>query len=440
LHSHSCLAHGQRHGPPSLRKPLIISGFPLLKSLSFSYPKSASAARSGKKGLACYHASAMPTSPFLPFLQKRLPQMLEMLRELTLHESPSLEKEPADRCCQLLAEMWLQRRGTIAEIIRQEQHGNLLRIVWTPGGPRPKSQLLVLGHYDTVYPTGTLAKMPFRVAGGKAYGPGTFDMKAGITQALFALDALRESQGTVEKRLVFLWTSDEEIGSHSSRKLIEEEAQRSDAVFVLEPSLGPRGMVKTSRKGVGEAKLIVHGRASHAGLAPEKGVNAIHELAAQIARIETWNNLRKGISINADIVSGGSRTNVIADRAEATLDLRAWRNTDMRALEKRLHSLKPIHRGAKLEIHGGFDRPPLERKQSAALFARAKSIARQLGFSLGEAAAGGGSDGNLTAALGVPTLDGLGAVGDGAHATHEHIIVNTMPQRAALLASLLASC
>jgi glutamate carboxypeptidase len=262
-------------------------------------------------------------------------------------------------------------------------------------------------------------------------------MKAGIVQALFALDALRGLRGPVEKRLVFLWTSDEEIGSESSRNLIEEEAGHSDAVFVLEPSLGPRGLLKTSRKGVGEAELIVHGRASHAGLAPEKGINAVHELAAQITRLEKWNDLRRGVTINADIVSGGSRANVIADRAQATLDLRAWHHADMRALEKRLHSLKPVHRGAKLEIHGGFDRPPLERKHSAALFARAKSIARELGFPLGEAAAGGGSDGNFTAALGIPTLDGIGAVGDGAHATHEHIVVNTMPQRAALLASLL---
>ena len=375
--------------------------------------------------------------PFLPFLKKQLPQMLETLRQLTLHESPSLEKEPTDRCCRFLADLWL-KRGAIVEILQNEKRGDHLCVVWTPPETRPKAQLLVLGHYDTVYPTGTLAKMPFRVSGGKAYGPGTFDMKAGITQALFTLDALRELRVPVEKRIMILWTSDEEIGSTTSRRLIEEQAQHSDAVFVLEPSLGPRGLVKTSRKGVGEAHLTVHGRASHAGLAPEKGVNAIHELATQIARIEKWNNLRRGVTINADIVSGGSRTNVIADRAEATLDLRAWHDADMRALEKRLHGLKPLHRGAKLEIRGGFDRPPLERKHSAALFARAKAIARQLGFSLGEAAAGGGSDGNFTAALGVPTLDGLGAVGDGAHAAHEHVLVDTMPQRAALLAALLA--
>jgi glutamate carboxypeptidase len=376
--------------------------------------------------------------PFLTYLKKQLPQMLETLRELTLRESPSLEKQPADQCCRLLADLWLER-GAIVEILRNERRGDHLRVVWNPAGSRSKSQLLVLGHYDTVYPTGTLAKMPFRVSGRKAYGPGTFDMKAGIVQALFALNALRELRVPVEKRVVFLWTSDEEIGSTTSRRLIEEQAQRSDAVFVLEPSLGPRGLLKTSRKGVGEAHLTVHGRASHAGLAPEKGINAIHELAAQIAHIEKWNNLQRGVTINADIVSGGSRTNVIADRAAATLDVRAWRHADMHALEKRLHALKPMHRGAKLEIRGGFDRPPLERKHSAALFARAKTIARQLGFSLGEAAAGGGSDGNFTAALGVPTLDGLGAVGDGAHATHEHVVVDRMPQRAALLAALLPS-
>ncbi len=363
--------------------------------------------------------------------------MVEALRQLTSLESPSLEKAPSDRCCEFLAAQWL-RHGTIVQIIKQRHRGDHLRVRWTPAESRPKSQLLVLGHYDTVYPSGTLASMPFRVSGGKAFGPGTFDMKAGIVQALFALEALRESRVELRKRLVFLWTSDEEIGSESSRKLIEAEARRSDAVFVLEPAFGSRGLLKTSRKGVGEAHLIVHGRASHAGLAPEKGINAVHELAAQIARIEKWNDLRRGVTINADIVSGGSRANVIADHARATLDLRAWRQADMRALEKRLHSLKPVHRGAKLEIHGGFDRPPLERQHSAALFACAKPIARQLGFPLGEAAAGGGSDGNFTAALGIPTLDGLGAVGDAAHSPHEHIQIQAMPQRAALLAALLA--
>lgn len=371
-------------------------------------------------------------------LKPRLPEMLDLLRELVLLESPSLEKPPADRCCGFLADQWLLRGGII-HVLQQKRRGNHLRIVWPATTSRPHRQLLVLGHYDTVYPTGTLSRMPFRVSAGKAYGPGIFDMKAGIVQALYAFEALQQLKLPVVQNIVFLWTSDEEIGSESSRDVIEAEARRSDAVFVLEPSLGRRGLLKTSRKGVGQAELIVHGRASHAGLEPEKGINAIHELSAQIARIEKWNDHRRGVTINADIVEGGSRVNVIADRAKATLDLRAWRASDMHALEKRLHSLKPLHRGAKLEINGGFDRPPLERKHSAALFARAKSLAKQIGLPLGEAAAGGGSDGNFTAALGIPTLDGLGAVGDGAHSPHEHVLVKTIPQRAALLAALLAT-
>ncbi len=384
----------------------------------------------------------IPARTLLKYLRPRLAGMLDTLREFTLHESPSLEKLPADRCCKLIANEWRKRRVETVEIVPQKFRGDHLRVSWMPAksdGPRSSSQLLVLGHYDTVYPCGTLAKMPFRVSAGKAYGPGTFDMKAGIVQALFALDALLALKIYPAKRIVFLWTSDEEIGSESSRKLLESEARRSDAVFVLEPSLGPRGLIKTARKGVGEAQLIVRGRASHAGLAPEEGINAIHELAAQIARIKKWNDHRRGVTINADIIEGGSRTNVIAEYAKATLDLRAWRLADMRRLEKRLHSLKPSHRGAKLEVRGGFDRPPLERKFSSALFTRAKSLAQQMGISLGEAAVGGGSDGNLTAALGIPTLDGLGAVGDGAHSAHEHIITKTMPERAALLAALLAT-
>jgi glutamate carboxypeptidase len=385
----------------------------------------------------------MPTQSLLPqtflqLLRPRLPGMLEALYFLTNHESPSTEKEPTDRCCKFLADLWLARKALVS-VISQKHRGDHIRAVWPGTTPRPKSQLLVLGHYDTVYPTGILAKMPIYQSAGKFYGPGTFDMKAGIIQALFALEALQASTIPIQKSIVFLWTSDEEIGSESSRKLIESEALRSDAVFVLEPGLGPRGLLKTSRKAVGEAQLIVHGRASHAGLAPEKGVNAIHELAAQIVRIEKWNNLRRGVTINADVIAGGSRPNVIADHAKAILDLRAWKISDVTALEKRLYALQPIHRGAKLEMKGGFDRPPLERKYSAALYLRAKSLARQMGLSLGEAAAGGGSDGNLTAALGIPTLDGLGAVGDGAHSPDEHILVKSLPERAALLAALLAT-
>ncbi len=372
----------------------------------------------------------------LRLLKPRLLQMLSVLRTFVLAESPSLEKSAADRCCAIIAAEW-RKQGARVQRLAQKHRGDHLRITWQPPQSRPAGQLLVLGHYDTVYATGALAKMPFRLSAGKAYGPGTFDMKAGIVQALFALQALRQAQTPLRKRIVFLWTSDEEIGSESSRKLIEAEARGSDAVFVLEPSFGPRGLLKTARKGVGEAEIIVHGRASHAGLAPQEGLNAVHELARQIARLEGWNDLRRGIGVNADIIEGGTRVNVIAERARAVVDLRALRLADMRRLECRLHTLRPLTRGARLEIRGGFNRAPMERKVSAALFSRAKSLAAQMGLSIGECVAGGGSDGNLTAALGVPTLDGLGAVGDGAHAAHEYALTRTMPERAALLAAML---
>ena len=373
---------------------------------------------------------------FLRALKPRLPEMLSTLQRLVLAESPSLQKEPADLCCDILAEEWHKRSASVERII-QKVRGDQLRVTWWPQKSRPAGQYLVLGHYDTVYSCGALGKMPFRIAGGKAYGPGIFDMKAGLTQALFALDALQQTKVPLRHRLIFLWTSDEEIGSDASRKLIETEARRSDAVFVLEPSLGPKGLLKTARKGVGEAELIVHGRASHAGLAPQEGVNAIHELSRQLLRVQEWNDLRRGVTVNADIIEGGTRVNVIAEHARAVLDLRALRVSDMRRIERKLNALRPILSGAKLEVRGGFNRAPLERKRSAALFAKAKALAAQMDLSLGECTAGGGSDGNLTAALGVPTLDGLGAVGHGAHSKDEHIFINAMPVRAALLAALL---
>jgi len=383
-------------------------------------------------------AESITTKLLLRTLRPQTAEMLACLRRLVECESPSLEKAATDRCCTLLAKEW-RGLGAVVERLSQRLRGDHLRIVWQPGESRATGQLLVLGHYDTVYASGTLRKMPFRVKGDKAYGPGVFDMKAGIVQALFAFKALRELQVALRKRVVVLWTSDEEIGSGASRKLLEAEALKSSAVFVLEPAFGARGLLKTSRKGVGDAELIVHGRASHAGLAPQDGVNAIHELAVQIGRIEKWNDLKRGISVNADIVEGGTRTNVIADRARAVFDLRALRVADMRQLEKRLRGLRPAHRGAQLEIHGGFDRPPLERKMGAGLFARAQIIAADMGINLGECCVGGGSDGNLTAALGVPTLDGLGAVGDGAHSATECVVVSKMAERAALLAAMLCA-
>ena len=229
-------------------------------------------------------------------LKPRLPEMLRLLRRFVTTESPSLEKAAADRCCSVIAKQW-RKQGVHVERILERRRGDHLRVTCARKSGAA-GQLLVLGHYDTVYSTGTLEEMPFRIAGNKAYGPGIFDMKAGIVQALFALETLQRANVKTSKQIVFLWTSDEEIGSESSRKLIETEARRSEAVFVLEPSFGPRGLVKTARKGVGQAELIVHGRSSHAGLAPEEGINAVYELAAQLARLEEWNDPRSGVSIN----------------------------------------------------------------------------------------------------------------------------------------------
>ncbi len=372
----------------------------------------------------------------LDWLVPQLPNMLRTLETFVRTESPSTEKAAADVCARVIAAEW-SKRGVPVELLEQKNRGAHLRISYVPAKAKPRSQLLVLGHYDTVYASGTLAKMPFRTAAGRVYGPGAFDMKAGIVQALFALDAIQQVGAALTKKIVFLWTSDEEIGSESSRKLLEAEAKRGDAVFVLEPALGTKGLLKTARKGVGEAEIIVQGRASHAGLAPEMGVNAIHELALQIARVKEWNDLPRGVSVNAGQVAGGTRPNVIPDHARAVLDLRALRVVDMRKIEKQLRGLRPVLRGAKLTVRGGFNRAPLEREQSSELFQRATILAKRMGLTIGEATAGGGSDGNLTAALGIPTLDGLGAVGDGAHSPAEYIVARAMPRRAALLASLL---
>ena len=364
--------------------------------------------------------------------------MLRLLRELVEIESPSSEKAAVDRCGARVATEW-KHRGARVRIIRQRTVGNIVRAEIATRG-RADGQILVLGHLDTVYPIGTLSRTPFRISGGRAWGPGTFDMKGGMVLALFAVDALRAARVKLRRKFVFLWTGDEEIGSNASRRTIEAEARGSDAVLVLEPALGIEGRAKTRRKGIGEIEVIVHGRAAHAGVNPEEGVNAVHELALQIDRLTKLSDPRRGITVQANVVSGGTASNVVPELARAEVDVRFSRLEDAKPLERKLLKLKPILKGARIEIRGGINRPPLERTPKvAALFRHAQNIALELGFELGEASTGGGSDGNLTAALGVPTLDGMGAVGDGAHSSREHILVRAFPQRAALIAGLLAT-
>jgi glutamate carboxypeptidase len=388
----------------------------------------------------------------LRFLRARQPSMLRLLKRFVHCESPTDSKPAVDHFARLIAAEWRERRAKVEWLTRKDA-GNHLRITWPASAGRMGSgvqagtnanrehskQILVLGHMDTVYALGTIRNTPFRVSRGRAFGPGAFDMKGGLVIALFAIDALARANWLPHRRVVFLWTSDEETGSKGSREIIEREARRSMAVLVLEPAGGLNGQLKTRRKATGTAEVIITGRASHAGLDPGAGVNALHELALQVAGLMRLNDSRRGITVNPTIAEGGTRSNVIPAEARLTLDLRAETLADMRRVERQLKALRPILPGASVQVEGGFSRPPLEGRASAALFSHASKLAGKLGFSIGECLAGGGSDGNFTAALGVPTLDGLGAVGDGAHSTGEQVIVSALPERAALLAALLAT-
>jgi glutamate carboxypeptidase len=366
-------------------------------------------------------------------------EMVKMLAEFVRCESPSHDKSAVDQFGQMVAREW-KRRGAHVRILRQAERGNHVRAEIWLGKAKSAGQIMVLGHLDTVYPRSTLAKMPFRVSGGRAWGPGTFDMKGGLVLALFAVDALHAAGSEPPKRFVFLWTSDEEIGSESSRRAIEQEACKSDAVLVLEPSFGTDGRLKTERKGVGGAEIIVTGRSAHAGIDPEKGVNAVHELALQIERLMQMNDPRRGITVQTTIVNGGTVTNVVPEHAHASVDIRYSHQANAAQLNKKLRAMRPILKGARIEVRRTGDRPPLERTAAVRkLFSHAQSLMREMGLPLGEASTGGGSDGSFTAALGVPTLDGLGAVGDGAHSPREHVLIRALPERAALIAGLLAS-
>jgi glutamate carboxypeptidase len=381
----------------------------------------------------------LPIRELLRVLRGREKQMVQLLGRFVRCESPSHNKAAVDRLGRMVASEW-QRRGAKVRVVRQKARGDHVRAEIRMGRGRAAGQIMILGHFDTVYPLGSLEQMPFRVSGGRAWGPGTFDMKGGLVLALAAVDALRAIGIATGKRLVFMWTSDEEIGSESSRVAIEREARRSDAVLVLEPSFGREGRLKTARKGVGGAEIIVTGRSAHAGIEPEKGVNAVHELALQIARLMKMNQPRRGITVQVTVVKGGTVSNVIPAEARAQVDIRFGRVRDAWTIERKLCCLRPILKGARVIVRTSPNRPPLERTAAVrTLFRQAKFLMREMGLPLGEAATGGGSDGNFTAALGVPTLDGLGAVGDGAHSLEEHVLIQALPERSALLAGLLAT-
>jgi glutamate carboxypeptidase len=374
----------------------------------------------------------------LRYFQQRNTEIVQTIRQLVETESPSDNKQAVDRLGALIAGRF-EGLGGHAKFHRVQSFGDHLRVDFD--GSRGGKPVLLLGHLDTVYPIGTLATMPCRVADGRLFGPGAFDMKSGIALMLHAIEALRSwHEDTLPRPVNILLVSDEEVGSETSRRITENLAKKSAAVLVLEPSHGPGGAVKTARKGIGEYVLNVTGKAAHSGLDFEKGQSAILELATQIIAISKLIDMKRGLTLNVGTVRGGTRVNVIPAEASAVLDVRVARKQDAAGIDRKLRSLKTFNRKCKLEITGGMNRPPMERTPTvAALFKKASEIAKQLGWKLEEAAVGGGSDGNFTAALGIPTLDGLGGVGEGAHATHESILISELPRRAALLAELIAS-
>ncbi|HYO83541.1 MAG TPA: M20 family metallopeptidase, partial [Bryobacteraceae bacterium] len=306
-------------------------------------------------------------------------------------------------------------------------------------GDSKEGQLLVLGHSDTVYPKGTLASMPWVEGDGRLQGPGVFDMKGGIALFVFAMRALRDLNVPVKRRVLLQLNSDEEVGSPTSRPITEEEALRSVAVLVVEPAAGADGKAKTARKGVGDYTVTVRGRSAHAGLDFASGANAILELARQIDRISSFTDMERGLTVNPGVITGGTRSNVVADFASCEFDFRVSQAADAAVVEQRFGSLCPVDPRCTLQVEGGLNRPPLERTDAVVqLYRTARAIAEDLGFELGETAVGGGSDGNFTAGLGVPTLDGIGAVGDGAHTPGEYVLTRPMAQRTAMLARLVA--
>jgi glutamate carboxypeptidase len=373
--------------------------------------------------------------PLISFLNEQRPAMLEVLERMVRIESPSFDRDSVNRCAEYVAGVAEEQGGGVKRH-RSAEYGDHLQIDF---GPSKGKRLLLLGHLDTVWDIGTLERMPYRIANGRVWGPGVLDMKCGVTMMLFALRALEATGHSLRRPVTLLLNSDEEVGSETSRPVTEKLAKTAEAVLVLEPGTGLTGKLKTARKGVGDYEIRVRGKASHAGVDFTNGVSATLELARQIPRIAGFTRLVRGITVNVGVIGGGTRTNVVAEEAWAKVDIRIARRRDEAWLDRQFHSLRPFDKRTKIEVSGGLNRPPMERKPGiVALFRKAQTLGRELGMELEESMTGGGSDGNFTAALGVPTLDGLGGVGEGAHASNESILLAPLVPRTALLAKLMS--
>ncbi|MGA9672136.1 MAG: M20 family metallopeptidase [Terracidiphilus sp.] len=367
--------------------------------------------------------------------RRKQPALLDLTQKLVRLESPSDNKTSVDACVALAAAHAKALGGRI-KLHRQRGFGDVFEARF---GPRTKADsakpILLLGHLDTVWPLGTLKTMPCRIADGRLWGPGTLDMKAGVAMAFTAIEMLIEA-GLLQNEILLLLNSDEETGSPVSRPITEQLAAECAAVFVLEPAQGLA--YKTARKGTGNWRIDVTGVAAHAGVDFEKGASAIRELARVVEAVSGWTDLKRGLTVSVGMAGGGSKTNVIPAEAWAEVDVRIARKADGARVERKFNGLKPADKRCSLTVTGGINRPPMERTRGTVqLYHRAQALAAELGFPLDEAATGGASDGNFTSALGIPTLDGMGAVGEGAHARHESIVVEHLAPRTALLAGML---
>ncbi len=381
-----------------------------------------------------------PWSERLAYFELRQEKIVQTICEFVEIESPSDHKPAADRMGAFLAG-YFEALGGHLQVHPATDFGNSVQIDFPSRDRAGQKQkpVLLLGHFDTVYPLGTLATMPCHATDGRLHGPGVLDMKSGIALMLYAIEALQAWHAGLPRPVTVFLVSDEEVGSYSSRKITEALAKESAAVLVLEPA-GPHGAVKTARKGVGEYALHVKGVAAHAGLDPGKGHSAIVELAQQITAVSELNDLPRGLSVNPGVIRGGTRTNVVAAEASVEIDVRIKIAKQAAALDRKFRALKPFDKHCQLTVEGSINRMPMERTAGvAALYKKAQAIAKQIDWKLEEAAVGGGSDGNFTAALGIPTLDGLGGSGQGAHALHEHILISELPRRALLLAGIIES-
>jgi glutamate carboxypeptidase len=378
--------------------------------------------------------TVVPMRALLAGARRKESSLIDLTRKLVMCESPSDTKAAVDACAAIAADL-IRARGGRVKLHKQREYGDVLEAGF---GPRQRGvkPVLLLGHLDTVWPLGTLRNMPCRVGDGRLWGPGTLDMKAGVAMALTAIEMLSEAE-MLTREIVLLLNSDEEIGSPVSRPITEKLAGESSAVFVLEPAQGLA--YKTARKGTGNWRIDIQGVAAHAGVDFEKGASALRELARVIESVSEWTDLKRGLTVSVGLAGGGTKTNVIPAESFAEVDVRIAKIADGARIERKFTSLKAEDRRCLLKISGGINRPPMERTRGTVrLFEQARVLAAEVGIELGEAATGGASDGNFTSALGVPTLDGMGAVGEGAHASHESILLEHLAPRTALLAGMLA--